>query len=198
MKFLIANDLHLGSKHATHTLDEVLDKVLEIVVRNTGATTVFNGDIVDMANCERKKVEYWKKELDWFAKKITEIGGTFIRGNHELNQVEAPDFVIIDNVYFNHGDYFFWSKEKADAYRAKKPGAGFLKRWVTPIYDKLRHLKDAGPNENFYKEMDKVIAANPTIRAACFAHRHPRENIIFDYRGVKCYILKRGIQELDI
>lgn len=193
MKFLIANDIHLGSKHATHTYEQIIDLIV-----NSENIVVLNGDIVDMANCKKSETELWGSRLDTIVKTAWKCGRSFVSGNHELNQTLATNWTMLDGVMFNHGDYLFWSKEKADAYRAKKPGAGFLKRWFTPVYDHLRHLKDAGPNDNFYKAMDKIILEHDNMRAIVVGHRHPKENIVFDYKGVKCYILKRGIQELEI
>lgn len=194
MKFLIANDLHLGSKHATHTLDEVIG----IIYANSGIRTVFNGDIVDLANCKHNEVKKWKEELCYIARKVTQFGGVFIRGNHSLDHVDAPDFAIVDNVYFTHGDLgFIWPKEKAEKYREKDCGAGFFKRTASQFYDVFRKFKPFKPTQMFYKKCDEVIAEfNP--RAIVLGHFHPKENIIFDYKGVKVYILKRGIQEIEI
>lgn len=191
MKLIVGNDLHLGSKHATHTWEDFLD-VIEVF-----PNTILNGDIFDFANCKRKDVELWKSRALQIKAIVEAGGGHYILGNHSLNQIDAPNHVIIDGVYITHGDYMFWSKEKADAYRNKKPGAGFLKRWITPVYDQLRHFADGGPNELFFKNADKIIEQYKP-RAIVVGHRHPKENIIFDYKGVRCYILKRGIQEIEI
>jgi len=192
MKLLIATDIHLGSKHSTHTWKEFENLVFNV------PQMILLGDIIDMANCHKKEVVLWKSRLTWL-RNITKCnGGIFIRGNHEINQIDTHDFAFVDCIYFTHGDLEFWGYKKANAYRSKKAGAGFLKRWFTPVYDKLRHLKDAGPNENFYKAMDSLIAQYPKMKAIVVGHRHPTENIISEYKGVKIYILKRGIQELYI
>jgi hypothetical protein len=196
MKFIIGNDIHIGSKHETHDVLGVFTTVNNLLRKND-ATVVFNGDIFDMANVPKKDVVFWKYRLKEFVEGCKRAGFTFIRGNHCLNQVEAPDFAIIDGVYFSHGDIQMWGKEKSEAYRSKKPGAGFLKRSITPLYDNLRHLKKWKQNPHFIKAMDEIIKThNP--RAAVFGHVHPVENMIFDYKGVKCYILKRGIQTIEI
>lgn len=191
MKITIGNDIHLGSKHATHTWEDFY----YAITFNHGI--ILNGDIFDLANCKRSEVEMWKQRAQETKKMVEACGGHYILGNHSLNQIDAPNFVIIDRIYLAHGDYMFWSKEKADAYRSKKPGAGFFKRWFTPVYDQLRHFADGGPNELFFKNADKIIEQYKP-RAIVVGHRHPRENIIFDYKGVRCYILKRGIQTIDL
>jgi hypothetical protein len=195
MNFTIGNDLHIGSKHATHDELGLIGAVNNTIGRDV--KFVFNGDIWDLANVPKKEVDVWIQRARDFVVFCRAMNVTFIRGNHELNQVEAPDFAVIDGVFFSHGDIQMWGKEKSEAYRSKKPGAGFLKRSITPLYDNLRHLKKWKQNEHFIKAMDEIIKThNP--RAAVFGHVHCIENIIFDYKGVKCHILKRGIQELEI
>lgn len=197
MKFIIGNDIHLGSKHATHTWDEL--KALVWGQLQTSKKIVLNGDIIDMANVPKKEVQNWKYRLETIAAMCASHGAVFIRGNHSLNQVEAPDWAIIDGVFFTHGDMFnlLWDEQKSKEYRAKKPGAGFLKRAITPLYDNLRHLKPWKPSERFYKAVDKIIDAHKP-KAIVLGHTHPPSNIDFMYKGVRILILKRGIQEINI
>lgn len=196
-KFLIGNDLHIGSKHATHTYDDLLILVKSKIYSNE-KQVVLNGDIIDMANVPKKDVDFWKEKLEYLLYLCNACGPFFIRGNHELNQVEASDFAFVDGVYFKHGDLgILWPLEKALEYRAKKPGAGFLKRMITPIYDNLRHLKPWNPSECFYKAVDKIIEGHKP-RAICLGHTHPVSNIDFMYKGVRILILKRGVQEIEI
>lgn len=197
MKLLIGNDLHIGSKHATHTLQELYD-VLEYNLLITNEKVIFAGDIFDLANCKRSEVGYWITWANAVKKDVEENGGTFLLGNHELNQIDAANDVFFDGIYVCHGDLgFFWPVEKAMKYRLKDPGAGFLKRTASQYYDVFRKLKPFKPDAQFYAACDKVIAEhNP--RVIILAHFHPEENIDFMYKTTRILILKRGIQEIEI
>lgn len=192
MRLIIGNDIHLGSKHATHTWTDFRSFVAH------AHGLILNGDIFDFANCKRSEFEMWRQRALETKAVVEANHGHFIRGNHCLNQIDAPDWVMLDGVMFHHGDMLFWSKEKYTAYRSKKPGAGFLKRWFTPAYDNLRHFADGGPNKLFLENLDKLIVEYPNMRAIVVGHRHPVSNIIFEHKGIKCYILKRGIQTIEI
>lgn len=196
MKFQIANDVHLWSKHATHAPGALTSLITEQYRK--GIPTILNGDISDMANVEKDLVEFARRDLKHLAHFVVKCGGHFVRGNHELNQVDAPDFAIVDDVLFIHGDLgVLWPLEKAVKYRSKKPGAGFLKRAITPIYDHLRQFKPWEPTDLFYRAVDDIIKYNKP-RAIVMGHTHPPENIDFMYRNTRILILKRGVQILDI
>lgn len=193
MKFLVGNDTHILSKHESISFQN-----LWLTIFDTSLIPVLNGDIVDMSNCKRKDIDMGLKCLYALKSLCEKKGGALIRGNHELNQIEAPDFALLGGVYFEHGDRgLFWTMEKSDAYRGKQPGSGFLKRSASKYYDVFRDLKPWKPDQMFWDRVDYIVRLH-SPKAIVLGHVHPTENILLKRGNVEIHILKRGIHTIDL
>jgi len=119
--FKIYNDIHVGAPHALMTVDEIL-------AVPPGKRTWLLGDIIDLQNCPKDKIKYYKALI---AKLKGRHGDNYHEGNHELASLKRRGVCKVDRVLGRHFDWEFWGDKKLDKYLAKaKPGAGWIKRHV--------------------------------------------------------------------
>jgi hypothetical protein len=124
-------------------------------------------------------------------------GGVFIRGNHCLNLVPGPDYVIIDTVLFAHSHIESWGQERADKYMSQTPGAGWFKRnIISRPLDYLRRLLTVRPNKRLLEAVAAYKKQFPELTHMVFGHSHPEHNVYFEHMGVKGVITKRGVNDL--
>jgi len=139
-KFIVACDLHIGSKYQDND-----NAVYELEELKNDGFTVLNGDLVDRSACKRKDVEFFTIYMNELIKKF---GAYYIMGNHERNGIKYEPLIITTEnmmrVGFAHGDlisnYEKWSK-----YRQKPLGASWLGLIIVDIFDDLDHLKAMRP-----------------------------------------------------
>lgn len=135
-RFIVANDLHIGSKYQDNpNANQELSKL------ECNCFTVLNGDLFDRSACKRKGVWYLTVHMNYY---INKFGAYYIMGNHERNGVNFEPLILTTEnmirVGFAHGDlisnYAKWAK-----YRMKPPGASWLGLIIADIFDDLDHLK---------------------------------------------------------
>src|SRR3990172_1478536 len=90
--------------------------------------TYYVGDNVDLSCCRPEDVERAEAKLCWYK---TIFQDRYVSGNHEL---EPANHLKVGNVLITHGDYIFWPKVQADAYRARKPGMNLFSRFVVNLF----------------------------------------------------------------
>ncbi len=180
MKFKVYNDIHFFAPHALN------------VNLETSANVILNGDIVDLASCKKKEVGKAKNYIE----KLRGIYGLrYVSGNHELdfwNKSYSKDGVV-----FTHGDYIFWGKEKADKFRSKAPGAGWLKRHIgIPIVNAVRPKQAELTVEEIHlciSEM-KIYCDNTIV----LGHKHFDKIIDIKVNKHRIIVLPRGVHEIEV
>lgn len=139
-KFIVACDLHIGSKYQDNP-----NALAELYTLKNDERTVLNGDLFDRACCPKEDVPRLTTLMNSF---IDKFGRYYILGNHERWATESrPAITTTENmlrVGFAHGDlisnYKKWAK-----YRMKPPGASWLGLIIADIFDDLDHLKAMRP-----------------------------------------------------
>jgi UDP-2,3-diacylglucosamine pyrophosphatase LpxH len=193
MKLRIFNDTHLFGVNPSHTLDEILGLTINTP---SDREIYFLGDIVDVANVEKSRLKDAITTL-----RLLRDNFNFIRGNHEKNAIEAPDFKYLgDNeILLTHGDIFMWGIERANKYRSGKKGAGPIKRKIiAPLIDDLRRFWTVRPNNRLLEAIRAEKKKNPKLRYVVMGHSHPKTMVTFDIDGVTGMILPRGYTDLEL
>lgn len=174
----IFNDIHLYGPHSMKVQWEY------------GPDCFYLGDNIDLSHCLKKDVENASLALVFF-KNLFE--GRFVRGNHELNVIKAPDFLKVGKTLLTHGDYIFWPKLYALKYRRRKAGVGFLRKWISLSgLDPLRHLfPEARLHRRSLRKL-AYLAKKNKCEMIVVGHRHPKKIIYYEYRGIKIIVLPPG------
>lgn len=185
----IITDVHLFGVNPTHSVDDIIS-----IAQQSPIPVFFIGDIVDMRNARKKDLAYAYQLLQLLAEKFH-----FVRGNHCLNLVNAPDFMIIDTLLLTHGDIPSFGKERSDKFRSQKPGAGWFKRnIISRPLDALRHLVAVRPNESMLRWVTDMKKQYPQVTHMVCGHSHPDKPVFFEVSGVKCVILPRGVTDITL
>lgn len=179
MNFKIYNDIHL---FAPHVLNVEFDY---------SSNVILNGDIVDLVNCKKKDVE---KAESFITHLVGIYGSRYVSGNHDPH-----DYMYYkqNGVLFEHGDYIFWGSEKANKFRAKRPGAGWLRRnlgvpLANTVRPKYRELSDLEIN----RCMDSMHVH--TCHTIVLGHKHFDKIIDIKVKEFRIIVLPRGVHEIDI
>lgn len=142
-KYLVANDLHIGSKYQDNQFaHEELSKLL------VDGFTILNGDIFDRSCCKKDLVTYLTSEMNSYKMRF---GKYYLMGNHERNGIDITPLILNNSVSkkcigFAHGDLISKSKrDKWREYRLKKPGSNWFGLLKTDIFDDMDHLKAMRP-----------------------------------------------------
>lgn len=143
-KFIVATDWHIGSKY--QDMKDALTQVMRLI---PNGRTVLTGDIGDRSSCPKNKVNEVTTLINVLKAKF---GKYYIYGNHErMGFPSKEDYAPLilqndagDSIGFTHydliSDYDKWSK-----YRAKEPGASWLKLLQVDLFDDMDHLKAKRP-----------------------------------------------------
>jgi hypothetical protein len=140
----IINDWHLRGVSPYGSFEELTSAILLSKYR-----VALNGDIWDFANCPFKELPELYQQMILTLKHIGMVNGLVIRGNHSLNQLNAPDLVLLENeqVLISHSDIESWGKDRSSKFRSQTAGAGWFKRNViSKTIDSMRHLLAVRPN----------------------------------------------------
>jgi len=184
MKYKIYADCHLGSPIEIKP-DGLFDP---------SGNTILLGDIVDLANCENKMVEYYNNLRHQF---IRIHKDNYIDGNHERIYSFTNNFVIKNNIIFAHGDLEA-NFEKWVKYRQKSHGAGWFKRkFIIPFIREAEEIINRKPKEEFLLGAWNLAKLSKCTTYVC-GHFHPKEKIDIFYRGVRIIIVPRGMTELEL
>lgn len=161
-----------------------------------GPDCYYLGDNIDMAHCHYTQIGHAYEELKVCRQKF---GDRFVRGNHELNLIDAPDFLTVWNTVFCHGDQIFWGEEKATEWRHHTPGLSTPKRLVTEgTVDFLRHLAPRpGLDENQMLNVIRIATRYDRTRIVC-AHRHPCVAYRYQIGNIEMICLPRGMSEIEV
>lgn len=148
------------------------------------------GDIVDFANCKKK--DLISAKLIFSALQGT-YGDKYLVGNHCLKSPGTRYLVINDRTVLAHGDYESWGEEKAEKYRSKEPGAGFIKRafWVN-FLESFERVWDRKFKDEFIDRATAVMDEYGCEHYVC-GHLHPKKTVVINLPGLKkITILARG------
>lgn len=184
-KIICYNDVHEGGPHPVK------------VQWDFGKDCFYLGDNIDLSHALKADIPKLLLDLKHFAR-IFE--GRFVRGNHELNAVDGPDWLKVGNTLLTHGDFIFWPKKYAMHYRMKRPkGTHWLRRWLSLSgLDFLRHfLPEARLSRRLLRKM-ALMASKHKCSMVVTAHRHPKNVIRAEYNGIKVIVLPPGRNEVEI
>lgn len=139
-KFIVACDLHIGSKYQDNP-----NAVRDVYKLRNDGRTILNGDIVDRACCQKDMISILTDQMNVY---VSRFGDFYIMGNHERNGIKFEPLILTTEtmmrVGFAHGDlisnYAKWAK-----YRMKPPGASWLGLIIADLFDDLDHLKAMRP-----------------------------------------------------
>ena len=166
-RFMVANDLHIGSKYQDNP-----NALNEVSLLKKDGRTVLNGDIFDLACCPKKDVEKYTFLMEQFNKKF---GFYYVHGNHERTDlVSAPMVLLTDTmlkVGFAHGDLLS-DPERWFHYRLKPKGANWFQLLMVDLFDDLDHIKAMRPiPEQFLKNAVECCKKNDLDVLVC-GHFH--------------------------
>lgn len=195
MKFRRINDTHCGGKAQTHDTDEVMTAAM-----SSPFPVWYGGDISDIKNVKNKLVQLFIDFIFALFKVYRPDIDIWNEGNHEVSRgpVSGVRYVIKYGGCWSHGDDFFWGPIKAAAFRAKKAGAGFLKRFfiIGPIDDFREFAPNVKLNDSSMKFIDDVIGKHPEVTYFCVGHKH--QKAVLEYKGRKVYVWPQGIEDIEI
>lgn len=155
-----------------------------------GEDCYYLGDNVDLSCCRPEDVESARTKLAAYKQAFK---GRYVSGNHELEEV---NHLKVDNVLMTHGDYIFWPKVQADAYRSRKAGMGWLGRFAINLV-----VGEVLAQRNWeINRLTKIRCHRLAKKYGCdtivCGHWHPRTLQDFVYRGIRIIVLPRGKTEL--
>ena len=173
------SDLHVGSK-----IEMLRDEIVSIWPDDH---VHLIGDIVDMANCKKSEVSFYREIHDRLKARH---GKRFIRGNHERMTI-LNEIIIGDTWVAAHGDMEA-NPEHWIKYRSKSHGAGFFKRnLVVPFIKEVEDVIERKPKLEFLERASKLAKLHGKQNYIC-GHFHPEKLIREFYDGVNIYIIPRG------
>lgn len=192
MKFIIHADYHIGAPNGI-----AIKPILADIFVKDNSNTILLGDIVDLANCEKRNVDRLKLFLDWL---VTSFKSRYVFGNHERMGLRNRNYYAqseTNKILFTHGDleanYDRWKE-----YRLKPHGASWFKRnIVVPFIEKFESIHDRKLRDRFIRAAVKE-AKDSGCNVYVAAHFHPKkiETIIYD--NVKIIVVPRGRTELEL
>lgn len=167
-KFIIANDLHIGSYYQDNpnAWKELLDLTHD-------QKTILLGDIFDLSCCKNKDVERLSNLMN---KQMEKFGDHYIMGNHERNGVNLfPLKKTLKSgqvVGFAHGDLIY-KPQKWIKYRKKAHGASWIKLLFTRIFTHFDFIKGIRPlPDEFINHAYEYCIFNNLDILVC-GHFHP-------------------------
>jgi len=184
--YFIYSDLHIGHPY------EIITEF--IFTKNT----VFLGDNFDIKNALKSEVSKTIEKRNNTIKKIKEVGGIYVAGNHSLKNLE--DCVTLRNkILFLHGDIIGYGEERAKKFRSKgNPGKSWLYRlWLDIIMNKLGINSTPWIRNKWIKkavEMAKVYKCN----TVCMGHFHPKKLFDKKINKIRIVVLPRGKTEIKL
>ena len=167
-KFIVANDLHIGSKYQDN--DMALGELGKL--KNDGLT-ILNGDLFDRA-CAKKDDLLWLDLI--FQRYVRTFGDNYVMGNHERNGVETYPLIKKTNaglvVGFTHGDLLS-NFDKWLMYRMKPPGASWFGLLITSLFDNLDHIKAMRPLPEKFLHNAVKYCQTYSLDYLVLGHFHP-------------------------
>lgn len=183
MKYVLYADLHLGSPI------EIKPEKLFIA----GENKILLGDIVDLANCKKDTVQYYRELHDEL---IGIHGYQYIRGNHERLVIQN-EIITRNGVLFAHGDLEA-NPERWAKYRKKSHGAGWFKRkFIVPFIREAEEIIDRKPKQDFLDRAAGLATVNYCHTYVC-GHFHVDEVTIVNHKNIKIVLLPRGKTEIEL
>lgn len=178
----VYNDVHLFGVHALdHIKFEYTNYDFHL------------GDNVDMKGVSKRKILQAKDKLT----EIKKFSKHYCSGNHELDTDPETIYHAFEDILFTHGDYLVWGHEKADAWRKKEPGRSRWMRFALKIVYPLRRFKKLKISNDF-KERCVEKAKEMNCNTVIMGHRHPKQLVDIEHKGVRIMILPRGKNTLEI
>lgn len=187
-RFSVFNDLHIGSPYELMGLD--VDLTTKIYPDTIGVSI---GDVYDRKNVKKSLLPLLEQRL---ARHKSDFSGRYVGGNHELVPIELNPWIEIDGIGFMHGDILFWDYNKASQFRAKSPGAGWLKRSFVQTIDELRTVKPEHVGQDFFDRAEKYMKIIGCHTLIC-GHHHPKKVLKYEKSFGKIFILPRGINIIE-
>lgn len=180
----VYNDIHLCGPHSMHVNWEY------------GPNHYYLGDNVDLSHCLRKDIMKALVTLTFMSNLFID---RFVRGNHELNVIDKPDKLIVGNTLLTHGDYIFWPKKYADKYRSQPHGTSWFGKWFSLSgLDFMRHiLPEARLHRRTLRKLAFMARANKCSMIVV-GHRHPKNIIRYEYKGIRILVLPPGKNKIEI
>jgi len=167
-----------------------------------GPDTFYIGDIVDLKNCPKSKIDEAKKLIKFIS---INAGENYIPGNHELAYGNKT-LIKYKKVLLTHGDMFFWPQKKIVHWR----GGGIKEGMAMPFWlifwikNYFRKLLPKKIKTSAYKRIYEIATAPAyQCHTVIIGHEHPDKIIKKTYAEnngppVDIYILPRGRHVLDI
>ncbi len=154
-EYIIYSDLHIGSPYAIN---------LEI---EPSKNAVLLGDNFELKNVLAKEIDRIKNLRENTMKRIQEIGGIFLDGNHELEIFDENNFFIRrEEVLFIHGDIIEWGLSGANRRRSRKISINDYYWNFMKIFRKFI-LDESYPRKKHFENPAKNLAAssleNPNV-----------------------------------
>lgn len=150
------------------------------------------GDNVDLVHCCEDEISTAMKAIRIIEKNWVRRG---VAGNHELNKINMPDFLVVGDTLLTHGDWLFWKPEHVVAYRAGTPAKSRLSH--SGVVDFLRHLPQPVFNPSILERIKRYADMYGCKMVVC-GHRHPRQLVETNYKGIQIAVLPRGRTEVEI
>lgn len=186
---IIFNDLHF---YAAHSLPQFLQEVFSSGTRDPSVYLL--GDIIDVGNCHRSEivnvVEQARRLKDWY-------GERYIAGNHERGVTGSQSYLQVRDTLLAHGDIEWWGIEKSKANKNSYRGLGPLEYKSRAILDDMRHWRQPSFSNEFLERVSEVCYKTGTTQYIC-GHKHPREKMQTEYKGIRIQVLPRGRNTVEV
>lgn len=186
-KFTVFNDIHAGAPYELYPMSTDFYSMI-----HPDTIGVSIGDVFDRKNVKTSELRALQVSLLLHQ---AQFAGHHLSGNHELVPVEQQPWLAINDVCFMHGDLLFWPRDKVDAFRAKLPGAGPLKRMFVQAIDELRLVAPAGFNDFFFSQCEKYLKLSGCHTIVC-GHHHVKTRLDVQKPFGRVINLPRGINEV--
>jgi len=185
----IINDTHAFGVNPSYSVED-----LKYLIQSSKYPVILNGDIVDVANCKYDELQQAYKLLTWLSMNVE----FKVRGNHECNAVSWPDELMVGKlILVAHGDQCMWGLERSDKFRNQKYGAGWFERnIISKTLDGLRRYWTVRPNDRLIQWVKDAKKRYPELKYCFFGHSHGFAE--FEVDGVKCMILPRGVNDINL
>ena len=179
-KYKFFNDIH---KFGCYEIDCQLE---------FGEDCYYLGDNIDLSCCKKSDVFRALECLEYYKEQFK---GRFVSGNHELG---AVNHLKVDDILMTHGDYIFWPKIQADAYRNRNVGMSPAMRFLVWL-----SVGEALSIRNWeisrlMKHRAFKLAKKHKCTTIVMGHWHPRTIQDFTYKGIRVIVLPRGKTEIEL
>lgn len=192
-KKVVYSDIHWGHPYEKKEINH-----REILIDKDA---VFLGDNWDIGDAPLKQLERLNSEREETIKKVREIGGIYVSGNHSLVPLIYPrgDIRIDNRVLYTHGDIIDYTLEGATKRREEKtPGRNPLSWNMLKI---ARAIYPGGGKQMIgekYLRRAQVLAKENNCHTICLGHFHPRTLIDIKDNGVRTIVVPRGITKIEL